>query len=370
MTTSKSMDVEMADADELTSVSSVLSPPSGSDYEGDARRARGSSPNNQLTSLESISLERTITGTEIGTMARRSARNTNKSKPVFTTTSPKRPSKRKIVAKSVAKKTPKWTAEKLLTDSKSPLASADLRKILCQPAAWEVLSPDERAEIMALLPAGTRIIGSGTDDTHPDFDALRNDDNFRHDCATYTDNITQGKHDPEWLDQAWAAHQRRKAGDFDAYLAQKFEDEWSCELPEDFKPKRQRSTASASVADEREGDGQTMKGKENATKEAGTVLANNAGEETSEKDVQMEEADEEVTRATVVILGSPVPETKQGRGGEAEVETKADVDGYQPRHADGPSVESKTQTNVNDNQLPSPGYQEANAKTQMNLDGT
>ncbi|KAI8291199.1 histone acetylation protein 2 [Colletotrichum sp. SAR11_57] len=229
-----SVDVEMVDA---LSPASTLSPPpdSGSEYED--VRTKKDSPNPQITSLEKINLESPLTGTDLANMARRSARNTNKPRPVVV--SPARPAKRKIVTKvSAAKKAPKWTAEKLLTDTRSPLASADLRTILCQPAAWDILTPAERAEIIALFPAGTRILDEGTENARPDLDALRNDNNFRHDCATYTDNIAQGKHDPEWLEQAWAARERRRMGDFDDYLVQKFEDEWSCELPEDFKPRR------------------------------------------------------------------------------------------------------------------------------------
>ncbi|KAI8311020.1 histone acetylation protein 2 [Colletotrichum sp. SAR11_59] len=243
-----SVDVEMVDA---LSPASTLSPPpdSGSEYED--VKTKKDSPNPQITSLEKINLESPLTGTDLANMARRSARNTNKPRPVVV--SPARPAKRKIVTKvSAAKKAPKWTAEKLLTDTKSPLASADLRTILCQPAAWDILTPAERAEIIALFPAGTRILDEGTENARPDLDALRNDNNFRHDCATYTDNIAQGKHDPEWLEQAWAARERRRMGDFDDYLVQKFEDEWSCELPEDFKPRRDAPAPAESVEEGKE----------------------------------------------------------------------------------------------------------------------
>ncbi|OBR11890.1 Proline-rich early nodulin [Colletotrichum higginsianum IMI 349063] len=242
------VDIEMADCASFSSSASGLSPPSfpgASDCKDLPRRAREDSPDQPSTSLEHITLDSPITGTELANM-RRSARNSNKPRPVAVT-SPSRPAKRKITTR-VVKKEPKWTAAKLLTDPKSPLASADLRTILCQPAAWDILSKEERAEIIALLPAGTRILDPGTDDARPDLDALRNDNNFRHDCATYTNNIAQGKHDPEWLEQAWAARERRRAGDFDGYLKQKFEDEWSCELPEGFRPKRDGDKPAKGVA--------------------------------------------------------------------------------------------------------------------------
>lgn len=65
-----------------------------------------------------------------------------------------------------------------------------------------------------------------------------NDDSFRYDCAAYTDNIAQGRHDPEWLASAWSAHERRRAGDFDTYLIDKLEEDWGVEIPEDMKVRR------------------------------------------------------------------------------------------------------------------------------------
>lgn len=65
-----------------------------------------------------------------------------------------------------------------------------------------------------------------------------NDDSFRQDCADYTENIKQGRHDPEWLASAWSAHERRKMGDFDEYLENKFNDEWEVKVPEELKRQR------------------------------------------------------------------------------------------------------------------------------------
>ncbi|KAK2059556.1 hypothetical protein LY76DRAFT_592247 [Colletotrichum caudatum] len=219
-------------ADYASSLSTAgLSPPpfsGGSEYVDIHQRTQQTSPDQPPNLRDNINLDPAFTATELDSM-RRSARNANKPKTVIVT-SPSRPAKRKITTR-VVKKAPKWTTQKLLTDPKSPLASADLRTILCQPSAWDILSKQERAEIIALFPPGTRILDPDTDNARPDLEALRNDNNFRHDCATYTDNIAMGKHDPEWLEQAFAARERRRAGDFDSYLKQKFESEWSCELP-------------------------------------------------------------------------------------------------------------------------------------------
>ncbi|KAJ0168148.1 hypothetical protein CTA2_9295 [Colletotrichum tanaceti] len=328
------VDVEMADRASFSSSASGLSHPSSpggaSDYKDLPRRTREDSPDQSSTSLEHVNLDSPVTGTELANM-RRSARSTNKPRPVVVT-SPPRPAKRKITTR-VVKKEPKWTAAKLLTDPKSPLASADLRTILCQPAAWDILSKEERAEIIALLPAGTRILDPGTDDARPELDALRNDNNFRHDCATYTNNIAQGKHDPEWLEQAWAARERRRAGDFDGYLKQKFEDEWSCELPEGFRPKRDGDEpAKGVVGAEEEGKTEAEEDVKDTTaaEEANIPEANasnadgtkeaqlppegpkmdyeaaHGGEPGEEHDIELGSSDEEEVR---VELGTPIPES-------------------------------------------------------------
>lgn len=349
-----SVDLEMVDA---LSPASTLSPPpdSGSEYED--VKTKKDSPNPQITSLEKINLESPLTGTDLANMARRSARNTNKPRPVVV--SPARPAKRKIVTKvSAAKKAPKWTAEKLLKDTKSPLASADLRAILCQPAAWDILTPAERAEIIALFPAGTRILDEGTENARPDLDALRNDNNFRHDCATYTDNIAQGKHDPEWLEQAWAARERRRMGDFDDYLVQKFEDEWSCELPEDFKPRRDAPAPAEGVEEGVEAAGavgemevqplpaeageETEAAKQESIKEDAKDDLIKETMETATDDAEGDlnpkpDAGEEASgNEPVVKLGSPVPDDDEVGGTKTTTtETTAAVANGKPT---GPSI--------------------------------
>lgn len=114
--------------------------------------------------------------------------------------------------------------------------------------AWDALEKEERAEILALFPDSQHIVGTGSEDACPDFASLMNDDSFRYDCAAYTENIAQGRHDPEWLAQAWAAHERRKMGDFDEYLDNKFKDDWNVELPPELKTKR--SAAASNELDE------------------------------------------------------------------------------------------------------------------------
>ncbi|KAF4957746.1 hypothetical protein FSARC_11207 [Fusarium sarcochroum] len=153
------------------------------------------------------------------------------------TTPKKNKGKKRVVVRKAARRS-KWNADNILTDLKSPLASADLRSILSNPMAWDILEKEEKADILTLFPDSQHILDPGTEDACPDFASLMNDDSFRYDCAAYTGNIAQGRHDPEWLAQAWAAHERRKIGDFDDYLDNKFKDEWDVELPLELKTNR------------------------------------------------------------------------------------------------------------------------------------
>lgn len=124
--------------------------------------------------------------------------------------------------------------------------------------AWTALDQDERAEILALFPDKGHILDAGTDGARPNFASLMNDDSFRYDCAAYTDNIAQGRHNPEWLASAWSAHERRKAGDFDAHLMDKLEEEWGVTIPEEMKIRR--TAAEAEVAAEAEDEAVRGKG--------------------------------------------------------------------------------------------------------------
>src|SRR6478609_890907 len=122
--------------------------------------------------------------------------------------------------------------------------------------AWDVLDANDRAEILGLFPDQEHIIATETDGHRPNFQTLLNDDSFRHDCATYTENVAEGRHDPEWLAQAWAAHERRKTGEFDDYLAKKFEDDWEVKLPEELKPRRPTVPAAQEQVEKEEGNAQ------------------------------------------------------------------------------------------------------------------
>ncbi|KAL2266553.1 hypothetical protein VTJ83DRAFT_5905 [Remersonia thermophila] len=125
----------------------------------------------------------------------------------------------------------RWEAPFVYTDERSPLANADLRAILLHPAAWDILTPEEKQDVLAKFPDGTPLLDAGTPAARPDTTSLRNDDNFRHDCARYCEGIQLGQHDEEWLAQAWTAHEKHRLGHYDGFLREQFEEEWSIKLP-------------------------------------------------------------------------------------------------------------------------------------------
>lgn len=69
-------------------------------------------------------------------------------------------------------------------------------------------------------------MGAGTADARPDLGSLLNDNNFRHDCARYAENMANGWHEEQWLWEAWEAWERRRAGEFDGVLERGVEEEW------------------------------------------------------------------------------------------------------------------------------------------------
>lgn len=70
--------------------------------------------------------------------------------------------------------------------------------------------------------------------------SLQNDDNFRHDTEEYVSDLKAGMHDPAWLQDAWAAHEARAAGQFDEYYVRKLEVDWKATIPDDLKPRHLR----------------------------------------------------------------------------------------------------------------------------------
>ncbi|KAI0866073.1 Asx homology domain-containing protein [Xylaria cubensis] len=146
--------------------------------------------------------------------------------------------KRKVEPKStkrvtVRKSRSKWeNPDEMLTDPNAPLAKANLRELLCSPRAWDILTLKEREKILAKFPDDAEILDSGTANARPDIAALRNNNNFRHDVARYQEGLSKGFHDPEWIQQAQAAHRSREMGFFDEFMATDFEERWGMPMPQ------------------------------------------------------------------------------------------------------------------------------------------
>ncbi|KAI1765937.1 Asx homology domain-containing protein [Hypoxylon sp. FL1150] len=120
--------------------------------------------------------------------------------------------------------------DEMLTSSNSPLATVNLRDLLCSPKAWDLLGPDEQQRVLTFFP-DKEVLDKETQQVRPNIAALRNDDNFRHDVARYQDGLSKGWHDPEWIEQAQAAHQQRAAGVYDEYVAARFKEDWGVPMP-------------------------------------------------------------------------------------------------------------------------------------------
>lgn len=90
------------------------------------------------------------------------------------------------------------------------------------------------------MPSETHILNANTPNARPNIGALVNNDTFRHDAEQYVSNISRGMHDPGWLKDAWAAHQRRTVGDFDEFYIRKIEVDWSADIPDEHRPEHLR----------------------------------------------------------------------------------------------------------------------------------
>ncbi|KAI1214835.1 Asx homology domain-containing protein [Annulohypoxylon truncatum] len=121
--------------------------------------------------------------------------------------------------------------DEMLTNPRAPLAKVNLRDLLCSSKAWDVLSPEEKKSVLDKFPDEKEVLDAGTENARPDIAALRNNDNFRHDAARYQEDLRKGWHDPEWIRQAQAAHRRRALGDYNEYLAARFEEDWGIPMP-------------------------------------------------------------------------------------------------------------------------------------------
>ena len=94
-----------------------------------------------------------------------------------------------------------------------------------------MLDEEEKQRVLAKFPTNNDEATTTAAAGGPDITSLRSNDDFRHDVARYQDDLREGKHDPEWIQQAQVAHQHRVIGFYDKYLATRFEEDWGMEMP-------------------------------------------------------------------------------------------------------------------------------------------
>ncbi|KAI1648105.1 Asx homology domain-containing protein [Daldinia loculata] len=121
--------------------------------------------------------------------------------------------------------------DEMLTNPLSPLATAQLRELLCSKVAWDLLSTEEKQQVLAKFPDEKEILDAGTENARPNITSLRNNNNFRHDIVRYQDDLKKGWHDPEWIRQAQAAHSKREIGFYNEYISDRFREDWNMEMP-------------------------------------------------------------------------------------------------------------------------------------------
>ncbi|TLD23827.1 hypothetical protein PspLS_06682 [Pyricularia sp. CBS 133598] len=150
------------------------------------------------------------------------------------------PAAKKALTPTAKRRKKQWEPPFVYTSPNSPLVkkNIDLRAMLCNPLAWDGLSPAQQQSLIPLFPPGF-VLDKDTPQARPNTQAMLNSDDFRHDCAQYLTNIRLGRHEPEWILQAQEAHLKRQNGDFDDFLRKKFRDDWGAEPPEGYpEPER------------------------------------------------------------------------------------------------------------------------------------
>ncbi|KAI0525345.1 Asx homology domain-containing protein [Xylaria bambusicola] len=126
----------------------------------------------------------------------------------------------------------KWdNPDDMLTDPKSPLVNAKLRELLCSPMVWDILTDEEKEQILSKFPNNSMILNPDTPQARPNVSALLNNNNFRNDVTQYQEGLGKGYHDPDWIREAQAAHRARVAGLYDDFVAADFEEKWDMPIP-------------------------------------------------------------------------------------------------------------------------------------------
>jgi hypothetical protein len=134
--------------------------------------------------------------------------------------------------------TRKWDPTLVITDSKSILVKAKLMEVLKSEQAWSLLTPDQQRELLTYLPRApsdtmhlvekemVAAVPAGQPLPNIALERLQNSMAFKADVRQFQEELGQGKLEIGWIEQAMAASERRKKGDFDEWKIKERESYW------------------------------------------------------------------------------------------------------------------------------------------------
>lgn len=89
-----------------------------------------------------------------------------------------------------------------------------------------VLTEEERRKLVSMLPNQEHVITDENGQPSIDANFLKYDMDWSHGLSRVKEDIAEGRNDPEWLSQAIDAFEQRKAGAFDQFKEQEYEEFW------------------------------------------------------------------------------------------------------------------------------------------------
>jgi Asx homology domain len=101
-----------------------------------------------------------------------------------------------------------------------------VRDILLHPTAWTCLTAAQQSHLISLFPNAATLAGGQPVADIASLLNLKSRDNFRADCQKWQEDLKAGRLDPDWLEDAQMASDRRANGDFDEFERQEQEKVW------------------------------------------------------------------------------------------------------------------------------------------------
>jgi hypothetical protein len=93
--------------------------------------------------------------------------------------------------------------------------------------AWDLLKKEQQEKLLSMFPEHqAMVIEPESSNPRPDSRFLRSNTTWAHYIARAQEDISEGRNDPEWLQQALDAHRDREAGKFDNWKDKEYEEFW------------------------------------------------------------------------------------------------------------------------------------------------